>query len=107
MNRGGHTMRGKSLLLAMCGILIGVSVVHAQVRPMETPWRGAGPTPCLGSDGGVVQCPPAPRTIAVRAGHMFNSKTGQMLSDQVVVLTGERITAVGPGSQEKIPAGAQ
>jgi imidazolonepropionase-like amidohydrolase len=38
---------------------------------------------------------------------MFDSKTGQMLSGQVVLLNGERITAVGPESQVKIPAGAQ
>ena len=38
---------------------------------------------------------------------MFDSKTGQMLANQVVLLHGERITAVGPESQVKIPAGAQ
>jgi len=38
---------------------------------------------------------------------MFDSKTGQMLTSQVVLLLGERITAVGPESQVKIPAGAQ
>jgi imidazolonepropionase-like amidohydrolase len=38
---------------------------------------------------------------------MFNSRTGQMLTKQVVVLTGERITDVGPEAQVKIPAGAQ
>jgi imidazolonepropionase-like amidohydrolase len=38
---------------------------------------------------------------------MFNSKTGQMLTNQVVLLSGERITAVGPEAQIKIPAGAQ
>jgi imidazolonepropionase-like amidohydrolase len=38
---------------------------------------------------------------------MFDSKTGQMLTNQVVLLNGERITAVGPEAQVKIPAGAQ
>ena len=38
---------------------------------------------------------------------MFNSKTGQMLTKQVVVLAGERISEVGPESQVKIPAGSQ
>ena len=60
-----------------------------------------------GADGSVYQCPPAPRTIAVRAGRLFDSKTGQMLTKQVVVLQGERITEVGPDAQVKIPAGAQ
>ena len=38
---------------------------------------------------------------------MFNSKTGQLLTKQVIVLSGERITEVGPEAQVKIPAGAQ
>jgi len=100
-------MRGKFLLAAACGILLSATALCAQGKHPDTPWRGAGPTPCVGSDGGVVNCPPAPRLVAVRAGHMFESKTGQMLANQVVILLGERITEVGPASQVKIPAGAQ
>src|SRR6266536_5740306 len=88
-------------------LLFLVLILSAQVQPPPAPWRGAGPTPCVGSDGGVYQCPPAPRVIAVRAGRLFNSKTGQMLTRQVVVLSGERITEVGPDAQVKIPVGAQ
>jgi imidazolonepropionase-like amidohydrolase len=94
-------MRRILLMAALFGTLLS-----AQVQPPPAPWRGAGPTPCVGSDGGVFQCPPAPRVIAVRAGRMFNSKTGQMLTKQVVVLAGERISEVGPEGQVKIPAGA-
>src|SRR5665213_683266 len=100
-------MRNKFLLIAGCGILLGASTMFAQGKHPDKPWRGAGPTPCVGSDGGVVNCPPPPRLIAVRAGHMFDSKNGQMLSNQVVVLFGERITDVGPASQITIPAGAE
>jgi len=45
--------------------------------------------------------------IAIRAGRSFNSKTGQMLTKQVIVLSGERITEVGPETRIKIPTGAQ
>jgi imidazolonepropionase-like amidohydrolase len=45
--------------------------------------------------------------MAVRAGRMFDSNTGQMLTKQVILLFGERITAVGPESQVKIPAGVE
>ena len=48
-----------------------------------------------------------PAAIAVRAGHLFDSKTGQMLANQVILIQGERITDVGPADQVKIPAGAQ
>jgi imidazolonepropionase-like amidohydrolase len=100
-------MRSKSLLVAVFGILLSATALCAQGQAPSAPWRGAGKTPCVGSDGGVELCPPAPREVAVRAGHMFDSKTGQMLSSQVVLLNGERITAVGPESQVKIPAGTQ
>jgi imidazolonepropionase-like amidohydrolase len=45
--------------------------------------------------------------VAVRAGRMFDSKTGQMLTRQVVLLSGDRITEVGPEGQVKIPAGTE
>src|SRR5947208_7490233 len=100
-------MRCKSVLAAAFGILMIASALGAQVQPPPAPWRGAGATPCVGADGGVVQCPPAPRVVAVRAGRLFDSKIGQMLTRQVVLLQGERITEVGPEAQIKIPAGAQ
>jgi imidazolonepropionase-like amidohydrolase len=73
----------------------------------QPPWRGAGATPCVGTDGGFYQCPAPPRVVAVRAGRLFDSKNGQMLTKQVVLLMGERITAVGAEAQVKIPAGAE
>jgi imidazolonepropionase-like amidohydrolase len=83
------------------------SPLWPQVLPPPAPWRGAGPTPCVGSDGGIFQCPPASRVIAIRAGRLFDSKTGQMLTKQTVILTGDRITDVGPQAQIKIPTNSQ
>src|SRR5262249_12996053 len=48
---------------------------------------------------------PAAQTLAIRAGRLFDSRAGQMLTAQVVLLSGERITAVGPETQVKVPAG--
>src|SRR5665213_2324730 len=95
-----------ALTLALPATLAAQST-GAPPKPYTAPWRGAGAVPCMGSDGGVQQCPPAPRTIAVRAGRLFDSKSGQMRAKQVILLTGERITDVGPEGQIKIPAGAQ
>ena len=100
-------MRCKSMLIAALGMLLGAMMLQAQVKAPPAPWRGAGPVPCVGADGGVYKCPPAPRVIVVHAGHLFDSKTGQMLTKQVVVASGERITEVGPEGQVKIPAGAE
>src|ERR1700681_4859619 len=100
-------MRSKSTTATAFGILLGVTTVWAQAQAPPAPWRGAGPTPCVGSDGGIYKCAPAPQTIAVRAGRLFDSKNGTMLTKQVIVLQGERITDVGPEGQVKIPPGAQ
>ncbi|PYS54677.1 MAG: hypothetical protein DMG13_07380 [Acidobacteria bacterium] len=100
-------MRCKSGLAAAFGIVLVAAAVWAQVQPPPAPWRGAGPTPCIASDGGIFQCRPAAPVLAVRAGRLFDSKSGQMLTRQVVLLQGERITDVGPEAQVRIPAQAQ
>ena len=94
---------------AFVGLLVLLMVVAAgaQVQPPPAPWRGAGPAPCVGSDGGIYKCPPATQTIALRAGRLFDSKSGTMLTKQVILLTGEKVTDVGPEGQVKIPAGAR
>ena len=100
-------MLRRSIVTALLVVSLNAPAVWAQVQPLRTPWRGAGPTPCVGSDGGILQCPPAAGMIAIRAGRLFDSKTGQMLTRQLVILSGERITEVGPQTEIKIPAGAQ
>jgi len=98
-------MRCRSVLTTV--FAVSLSAVSAQVQPPPAPWRGAGPTPCVGSDGGVFRCAPAPGVIAIRAGRLFDSNAGRMLTGQVVLISGERITEVGPPGQVRIPAGAQ
>lgn len=100
------TALGIALAVALGPQSVSGQSMGAQPKPLTTPWRGAGPTPCVGSDGGVQPCPPASRITAVRAGRLFDSKSGQMRMKQIVILSGERITVVGPEGQVKIPAGA-
>ena len=70
----------RKLLADVCFVLIGfTATLHSQTPPV----------------------------VAVRAGRMFDSKTGQLLAKQVVLIQGERIMEVGPEDQVKIPAGAQ
>ena len=89
-------------------VLVAMAWAHAQAQtPLQTPWRGAGPTPCVGSDGGMFQCPPAPHVTAVRAGRLLDTKTGQTLKSEVILISGDRITETGPEGKVKIPAGAQ
>ena len=48
----------------------------------------------------------APPIVAVRAGRLFDSKSGQMLTRQTVLIQGERIAEVGPENQVTVPPGA-
>ncbi|HLH30670.1 MAG TPA: amidohydrolase family protein [Terriglobia bacterium] len=83
------------------------SLLFAAFLLLQGPWRGVGPTPCMGpADIGNYKCPVMPGLTAVRAGRLFDSKSGKMLTKQVVLIMGDRITDVGPESQIKIPAGA-
>jgi imidazolonepropionase-like amidohydrolase len=45
------------------------------------------------------------QVVAVRAGHLFDSKSGQMLANQVILISGDKITDVGGNVQ--IPSDAQ
>ncbi len=94
-------------VIAWIGLPIGVLMSPAGTQTSPPAWRGAGPVPCLEADGGVIKCPPPSQTIAVRAGHLFDSKTGRTLERQVVIVSGDRITQAGPEDQVQVPEGAQ
>ena len=108
--------RAKLLRVAGLGVLLCVAHIlvvplSAQApattprKPAAGPWRFIGPAPCTNLEGSFVQCPPAERAVAVRAGRLFDSISGRMLTKQVVLIAGERITEVGPEGQVRIPAG--
>jgi imidazolonepropionase-like amidohydrolase len=46
------------------------------------------------------------RTIAVRAGHLFDAKAGTLAAEQVVLIRGDRIADVGPAASVSVPADA-
>src|SRR6266550_486272 len=116
-------MRCRFVLIAaveIVGVLIVVPKLCAQVsnagHAPETPapqvkpgtWRGVGPVPpCVLPWGGIYACPPAPTTVAIRAGRMFDSLSGKMLTKQVVLIQGQRITDVGPDGTVTIPPRTQ
>ena len=47
---------------------------------------------------------PSDQVVAIRAGHLFDSHSGNMLANQIILIRGERIADVGPSVA--IPAGA-
>ena len=96
-----------AVALGTLGGLVLATTLWAQEGGPGAAWRGAGPQPCFGADGGSYQCQQAPGLIAIRAGRLFDSKAGQMLTDQVVLILNDRITEVGAAAQIAIPAGAR
>src|ERR1700726_4547404 len=55
--------------------------------------------PCLGAQG--------QKAVVIHAGQLFDGKSDRLLSNQVIVIQGERIAEVGPAGSVTIPAGAQ
>ena len=116
-------MRCRFVLIAaieIVGVLIVAPKLYAQVsnagHAPDTPapqvkpgtWRGVGTVaPCALPWGGIYSCPPAPTTVAIRAGRMFDSLSGKMVTKQVVLIQGQRITDVGPDGSITIPAGTR
>ena len=47
----------------------------------------------------------APKTTVIHAGHLLDVKSGQMLTNQQIVITGDKIVSVGPAGNT--PAGAE
>src|SRR5271168_2378616 len=47
---------------------------------------------------------PSSKTVVIRAGHLLDVKTGKTLSNQTIVIQGDKIVSVGADAQ--IPAGA-
>jgi len=70
---------------------------------------GASSTPLRSQDGARAQprrffASPA-QEVAIRAGRLFDARTGAMVNNQVVLIKGDRIAEIGPSLQ--IPPGAR
>ena len=72
-------------------------VVAAQTRPEAPPFDASRIT---------MQPPPA-EGVAVRAGRLFDARSGTNLTNQVILIQGDRIIEVGPADRVRIPQGAR
>jgi len=57
--------------------------------------------------GGLCLAAEAQKAMVIHAGHLFDGKSDQLLSNQVIVIQGDRIADVGPAGSVRIPAGAE
>src|SRR4051812_14415358 len=59
-------------------------------RPLAPePWRRTGMRPCVRPGSGFAQCVQPLGVTAVRAGRLFDSETGRMLTNQVIVINND------------------
>ena len=65
---------------------------------------GLAATPADAQQAGKYLTPPD-QLVAIRAGRLFDARTGTLLNNQIVLVKGDRITDAGPGLA--IPAGAR
>jgi len=49
----------------------------------------------------------APQITAIRAGRLFDSKSGKVIEGQIILVEEDKITTVGPADRVQIPPGAQ
>jgi imidazolonepropionase-like amidohydrolase len=100
-------MRVTFLSIAILSGLAIANAAFAQVGGQGSPWRGAGEQPCFSKiDNSANRCPAMRGIIAVKAGKLFDANSATLLENQVIVIDGERIVAVGPAKSTKIPTGA-
>jgi len=59
---------------------------------------------CLAAIGAPAQ---TPQVTAIRAGRLFDSKSGKIEENQLILIEDDKITAVGPADRLQVPAGAQ
>ena len=92
------TLSKVAIACAALALLAGnFANLPAQTRPEAGPFDASR----------VTMQPPPPEGVAIRAGRLFDPRTGTNLANQVIVIRGERIVDVGPADRVQIPAGAR
>jgi imidazolonepropionase-like amidohydrolase len=90
------------------GFLKAVLAIAVVMAAPRTLWYGATAGPHqFGPDRSVGSHAAGGRPVAIRAGRLFDPKEGRLLTDQVVLVEGNRIVEVGPADRVKLPAEAQ
>ena len=72
-----------------------------------TSWRSGWLTSLLLLSAAATMHAQASPVVAIRAGRLFDSKSGKAAENQIILIEGEKITAVGPADSVQVPAGAQ
>src|SRR5205809_59510 len=95
-------MRTQRTLVMLLGAVIAAASVPAGSQEAE----GTAPAPRTPSASREARkfLAPADQVVAIRAARLFDSRSGKMLANPVIIVRGERIAEVGAGLP--VPAGA-
>ena len=96
--------RGKTrfLVASLLGMTFGSVAAKVGLCPPVLPHHGK---PSARPSGG--QLPNPARSVAIRAGRLFDGQAVHLASDQVILIQGDRIASVGPSSEVRIPPGSE
>lgn len=83
--------------LVLASLLVPAAMRAQNPRPAAPPFNPARME---------MQAPP-PEGVAIRAGRLFDARSGKNLTNQVIVIKGDRIADVGPAASIQIPQGAR
>ena len=89
-----------SLVLGFVAVIVFAMIsapLLAQTRPEAGPFDASR----------LSMQPASAEGIAIRAGRLFDPRSGKNLANQVILIQGERIVEVGPADRVRIPQGAK
>jgi imidazolonepropionase-like amidohydrolase len=92
-----HRSAAHSTGLALCIFAASLGVFAQNKRPEAGPFDLTR----------VETQPPPAEGVAIKAGRMFDARAGKNLTNQVILIKGDRITDVGPADRIQIPQGAR
>ena len=94
------SMRGQTLVRTIVGGIVAAAVLVASAAVVWTQGRGGrGQSPYYNEF-----LVPPDQVVAIRAGRLFDARAGTMLTNQVILIKGDRIADIG--ANLAIPAGA-
>ncbi len=103
---GGVWLDGQDRVFASAAgwfitVRTGAEGVLPGLRSIERAWHGR-----RSADVAKKFAPPSAPSVVIKGGDLFDSERGTVRPKQSIVITGDRITAIGPADEIKAPAGA-
>src|SRR5258706_4689367 len=84
---------------------LGISISRPMARRKISPWGAADLAGIVGMAMTASQQAPTPKRTVIRAGRVLNVRTGELRSNQTIVIEGDKISQIAPSSEVKAAAG--